>query len=155
MQDGAWQIYKRSEQDLYKLKVETEFELEGDKMETEVSNSLNGILQTLEGQMGFASVTDWQNGLAYDDITYRYYYQNGGHRSRRHALRVPAVRQSYGRAVGRGVRTVRLYLVRGGTQTVFPAVDVVLHYRRLHSSEYQRMAAPLLLPLRPCLCIVE
>ena len=78
VQDGAWQIYKRSEQDLYKLKVETEFELKGDKMETEVSNSLNGILQALEGQMGFASVTDWQNGLAYDDITYRYYYQNGG-----------------------------------------------------------------------------
>ena len=77
VQDGAWQIYKRSEQDLYKLKVETEFELEGDKMETEVSNSLNGILQTLEGQMGFASVTDWQN-IAYGDNTYRYYYVYNG-----------------------------------------------------------------------------
>ena len=81
VQDGAWQIYKRSEQDLYKLKVETEFELEGDKMETKVSKPLNDLLQAMEREMyglsSTATVTDWQNGLVYDEIVYRYYYNDG------------------------------------------------------------------------------
>ena len=79
-QDGAWQVYKRSEQELQELKKETEFTLEGDKMETKVSEPLNDLLQAMEreiyGLSSTATVTDWQNGLGYDDIVYRYYYED-------------------------------------------------------------------------------
>ena len=75
--DGAWQVYMRSVQDLYKLKVETEFTLEGDKMETEVSDALNDLLGDVQLQLDpSASRGNWQEDLAYDDITYRYYYQD-------------------------------------------------------------------------------
>lgn len=80
-QDGAWQVYKRAEKDLNTLKLETEFTLEGDKMETKVSKPLNDLLQAMEREMyglsSTATVTDWQNGLVYDEIVYRYYYNDG------------------------------------------------------------------------------
>ncbi|MBW9203625.1 hypothetical protein EVD33_11935 [Bacteroidales bacterium SW292] len=76
-QNGAWQVYNQAVKDLYTLKVETEFELKGDKMETKVSDQLNDLLKAVEAQMGFSLPTDWQN-IAYGDNTYRYYYTYNG-----------------------------------------------------------------------------